>query len=652
MLDFEASDSNLIQDSLTIMPTPVFKRLKPAHWIAFLLVGIGAGAFVFMTFRDREEKASADGVVRGVVDSEEVILELTPKLQRLSRSLMNLSFPDLQTDGGLFSDQILVLDLSSSPQEVTPLTGQETVGKGHYGTTKGSANVSREELSLWRPLLDQVDYFEQTSMKLVKGSFKEGSSNEFEGSVYFSGLARAKSGEWLGLSGKQKVTWQKTEDEWLINSWKMQSMTATKVSQRLFTDQLDEALPDPGDRHQARHSIHQEELVKYYHSGKTRARSHDFAPIAMNQKPALSIVDFDNDGFDDIYIMVRMGQNLLLHNQGDGTFKEVAADQELAIEGNSTCGIFADFDNDGDPDLILGRSLEPSLYFENDGFWFKRVEDPWTKDLPSLASSISAADFNNDGLLDFYICTYRPEALGDSNPGLVGNGGSGNTGLSWPDRFLNEEDAKEYMRLHRETDHNFLDQVGPPNSLWINRGNGSFEIAEANKQTGIWENSLQATWVDYDEDGDPDLYIANDFAPDCFFRNDREKGFVEVADEVGANVYGFGMGASFGDYDGDGQQDLYVSNMFSKAGRRILSQFDGIGENYVKSVQGNVLYQRTQDGAFEHVSGLEPPALLVAKAGWSWGGQFADFDNDSDLDLYALSGYFTAPDEVASEIDL
>ncbi len=169
---------------------------------------------------------------------------------------------------------------------------------------------------------------------------------------------------------------------------------------------------------------------------------------------------------------------------------------------------------------------------------------------------------------------------------------------------------------------------------------------------GVWENTPQTIWSDYDEDGDPDLYVANDFAPDCLFRNDGADGFVDVAGEIGLDVYGFGMGASFGDYDNDGLQDLYVSNMYSKAGRRILARFDGISSDFIKSAEGNVLYRHLGDGSFQQVSGLEKPSLQVAEAGWSWGGQFADFDNDGDLDIYALSGYFTAPKELASEIDL
>ena len=112
------------------------------------------------------------------------------------------------------------------------------------------------------------------------------------------------------------------------------------------------------------------------------------------------------------------------------------------------------------------------------------------------------------------------------------------------------------------------------------------------------------------------------------------------------------MGATWGDYDNDGLQDLYVSNMYSKAGDRITNRVPGIAEIYKQSAAGNYLYRQRADHRFEVVSGNKPPALAVTKAGWSWGGQFADFDNDGFLDLYVLSGYFTAPKAVSSELDL
>ncbi len=115
--------------------------------------------------------------------------------------------------------------------------------------------------------------------------------------------------------------------------------------------------------------------------------------------------------------------------------------------------------------------------------------------------------------------------------------------------------------------------------------------------------------------------------------------------------FGFAMGASWGDYDNDGRQDLYVSNMYSKAGRRIMRRIREIDGSYVESVAGNYLY-RQRENRFELVSGLEPPALTVAEAGWSWGGQFADLDNDGFLDIHVLSGYFSAPERFSTNVDL
>ena len=91
--------------------------------------------------------------------------------------------------------------------------------------------------------------------------------------------------------------------------------------------------------------------------------------------------------------------------------------------------------------------------------------------------------------------------------------------------------------------------------------------------------------------------------------------------------------------------------MYSKAGRRITSQIADLNPDYGRSVEGNYLYRNVGE-KFDLVSGQAPPAMTVAKAGWSWGGQFADLNNDAYLDLYVLSGYFTPPPGFASDLDL
>jgi hypothetical protein len=134
-------------------------------------------------------------------------------------------------------------------------------------------------------------------------------------------------------------------------------------------------------------------------------------------------------------------------------------------------------------------------------------------------------------------------------------------------------------------------------------------------------------------------------------RNDGERGFKDVTTETGTADIGFGMGVTWGDYDNDGRQDLYVTNMYSKAGRRITAQIEGLDPRFAQMARGNSLFRNTS-GRFEKVSGLEPPALLVESAGWSWGSQFLDLNNDGFLDIYALSGFYTAPEEAALPVDL
>ena len=220
----------------------------------------------------------------------------------------------------------------------------------------------------------------------------------------------------------------------------------------------------------------------------------------------------------------------------------------------------------------------------------------------------------------------------------------------WVDLFLTPQQADEVTKRNRRS-HRFIDRAGPPNLLLQNIGDGKFKIAKENSQLELWRMSFQAAWNDFDGDGDQDVYVSNDYAPDNFFRNDGDQGFKDITQQSRLTGMGFGMGVSWGDYDNDGQIDIYVTNMFSKAGQRITDQVAGIDPRLREMAQGNFLY-RLDNGQFNLVSGLEEPALKVAKSGWSWGGQFFDYDNDGFRDIYATSGYYTAPSDIAIDMDL
>ena len=145
--------------------------------------------------------------------------------------------------------------------------------------------------------------------------------------------------------------------------------------------------------------------------------------------------------------------------------------------------------------------------------------------------------------------------------------------------------------------------------------------------------------------------MANDFAADHLFRNEGPAGFRDVTVEMGLDRLGFAMGASWGDIDNDGFLDLYVSNMFSKAGQRITTQIGGLDPRIPQLADGNYLY-RFDGKRFHLASGFSRPQLTVAKAGWSWGGQFFDANNDGFQDLYVPNGYYTVPEEFETNVDL
>jgi len=574
--------------------------------IASTIIVIGL-TFFFLREGDRKDLSGdqISGRIQGLVASEELILELTKELKATTRDLENFSEP-------------------------TP------------------DSVSLKKLaSVWT---NEVDFFDSASLKIVKGEFSSDTQDDFVAEVAFHAVVRTQGKKWKERSSSYRVHWSRKEEHYEMGEWTLiHEDDKPEISRKYFRDRLVEALPDLPTRGLLTQSEHRRALSYHYSTQKKMVPTQDFEPIAMGFKPAVSVVDVDNDGWDDIYIMVRLGKNLFLHNQGDGTFVEKASALELSLPGNSTCGIFADFDNDGDPDLMLGRSIERMTYLENVEGRFRVVEQKKTE-LPFLATSLAAADYDGDGLLDLYVTTYRRGNLTGSIPGFVGE-----EGTDWCSKYLTAEEAqvfrKKYQESRQESHGGYLNQTGPPNWLLKNMGNGQFERVHSDSSISSWKNSLQATWGDFDEDGDPDLAVANDWAVDHLFRNDGKEGFVDIASETGLDRMGFGMGVCWGDYDGDGRDDLFVTNMFSKAGQRVLGDFAEVDPRFVEAASGNFLY-RQHGGKFEQLAGYGESMIPVARSGWSWGGQFVDIDNDRDLDIYVLSGYFTAPRSFESDIDL
>lgn len=490
------------------------------------------------------------------------------------------------------------------------------------------------------------------------GEFVGGERTRFRARVEFSAKGKLESGEASWFQSEQVIEWilkdggtlpEPANDyliepgEWEVADWRMTKARLTMSERPLFREVTTEVLQaeDLAKIESTGHAAHLKQLFSGGEIMLPARYGRFFTTDATAQHPGLSVVDIDNDGRDDLYVCVRWGRNLLFRDRGDGTFEEVAEEYGLDLEGLSACSIFADFDNDGDQDVVIGRSLERSLYLRNEGGRFVDVSESHVDvELPYLTTSLAAADYNGDGLLDLYLSTYG-FAIRQPRDQVA-------------KAFLQNEDPKEVTERFVSPGkvEPYLNLPGPPNVLLVNTGEGRFERSPLSGQVAVWHETLQSTWADYDGDGDQDLYVCNDFAPDRLFRNDGGKAFVDVTSSEGhARMRGFGMGASFGDFDNDLDLDLYVSNMFSKAGLRIIDRVGMEDERFRWSAEGNLLFAN-EEGRFRFLSGVGSPHAVVARADWSWGGQFCDFDNDGFLDLYVPNGYFTAPEGFAGDEDL
>ena len=613
--------------------------------LSVVLIGCSRKEATEKLATEKEPVLSEEAKLERLVLAEEWILQHTPLLKKLNVSFKARALPG-QESAELFDNSVLVHPLSNKPATMaSPPSLPFIIRRDWVSSETLKTKVPLESFKLWEPVLSEIatvahaKYYIE-SAKLVDGYI-------MEAKIGFEGLAQLRNGHWCSYEAKQRVQWkQPGNDAWKIVGWFPVSFTTAESPQLLYKEILAEVLQGE-DYDDAHASIHEENLIKLFSTGKFTTTSEIYARYqdmeSSYQHPGLAVVDIDSDGWDDLYVMGRWGKNQLLRNQGNGKFENVAARYGLDLEGFCNGALFADFDNDGDADAFVARSLKRSLFLENiDGTFYDRSKDRVKAPLPYLVSSISAADFNNDGLLDVYLGLYGPTAQDIPVE-------------KWAKEFFPAPMAKELLRRAPDS-HRYLDMLGPPNLLLENRGT-HFSISSSAGVLAEWRNTYQSTWADVDGDGDVDLHVCNDFAPDSLYRNEGPdaKGrtqFKEISREVaGDAMMGFGMGASWADYDQDGHLDLYVSNMFSKAGRRITSQIDGLDARVRFSAQGSLLL-KNEKGSFRQVAGVEAHTMQVAKVGWSFGGQFLDADNDSFPDIYAASGYYTAPEATHSEQDL
>src|SRR3954471_22198966 len=329
--------------------------------------------------------------------------------------------------------------------------------------------------------------------------------------------------------------------------------------------------------------------------------------------------DFNNDGFDDIYICQPAGlPNRLYRNNGDGTFADVTEQAGVDVLDSSSCALFADFENKGLQDLLVICEGGPLLFLNQGNGKFRIKSDAFKFSRPPQGTFTHAAiaDYDRDGRLDIYFCLYN---------------------------YYLGLDQYHYPAPY------FDARNGPPNFLLHNEGNATFvdhtEAAGLNVDNDRY--SFACAWGDYNSNGLADLYVSNDFGRSNLYRNNGDGTFTSVSAEAGVEDVGAGMSACWFDFDGDGRQDIYAGNMWSSAGMRVSDQKlfheqdpESIRTLYRRHARGNSLYKNQGDGHFKNVS-----AIAGAEIGrWAWSSDSWDFDHDGHSDLYIANGYISGPD--------
>jgi hypothetical protein len=338
--------------------------------------------------------------------------------------------------------------------------------------------------------------------------------------------------------------------------------------------------------------------------------------LPSNRQPTqyryqIAVADYNKDGLLDIAVAGYKELTLLSRPSADKPYHETTFAMFLKKKNDtsrrsSNLAAWIDFDNDGWPDLLLGSRL----YHNENGQRFNDVTGRCGLKFGLQAMGAHVVDYDCDGLLDLYIL--EQGFTSDSNEKM-----------SWIDDS----------------------QHGMPNTLWKNMGGGVFkDVTKESNAGGGKRESLSACWFFYDSDRFPDLYIANDFGSNLLLRNQGDGTFEDISKASETSDFATTMGAVAGDLDNDSISELYVANMYSKMGRRIIGQVKsddypaGVFKQIQGSCAGNRLYWRKKDQTEFDEKGS---SLGVDAVGWAYAPAMIDFNNDGLLDLYATTGFLS-----------
>jgi len=318
--------------------------------------------------------------------------------------------------------------------------------------------------------------------------------------------------------------------------------------------------------------------------------------------------DADADGWLDIFVVdggslaspaqARNARHRLYRNRGNGAFEDVTATSGIVPHGYGMGTCAADVDNDGLVDLYVTGFEENALYKNVGHGRFRDVTRAAGVGASQWSTSCAFVDVDRDGFVDLFVTRYVDETVANN-------------------KYCGDPARRLRVYCHP------LNYQGLTNVLFHNNRNGTFtDVSRAAGLGTLRGNGLGVVAGDYDDDGWPDVFVANDSVPNFLFHNEHDGTFKEVGFLAGVAVANdgkprAGMGTDFGDYDGDGRLDLAVGNHEFEA----TSVFRNLG-----------------NGLFAHVtneSRVGAPTLPWVTFGLAW----FDYDNDGRLDLAAANGH-------------
>jgi enediyne biosynthesis protein E4 len=359
----------------------------------------------------------------------------------------------------------------------------------------------------------------------------------------------------------------------------------------------------------------------------------NWKPAHYDHGSAVAVADVDGDGLLDLYFVNQLGGNELWRNLGNGKFENITASAGVGLADRVCSGAsFADIDNDGLPDLFVTTVKMGNVLFRNLGHGkFKDITKEAGVGYVGHSSGAVFFDFNNDGLLDLFVC----------NVGVYTKNEKGRGGF-----YLAYQDAF--------TGHLFPER-SEQSILYLNLGNGKFKDVskEMHLQHRGW--SGDAAFYDLNQDGYPDLYVLNMQGDDKYYENQGGKGFVEKTAGYFPKTPWGAMGVKFFDFNNDGLMDLFLTDMHSdmtdtqsKAGKANFSRSfekrksdewcavewtDEFLQGASNNIFGNAFYLNKGDGHFEEVSDK-----IGAETYWPWGISVADLNADGYEDVFVTGG--------------